>query len=238
MGSYSAYSDWYRSGNAINPSAGLLPQMQQWGKNALNQIPTQYVQNTQNFLKNNVKPSANVFAQNYMQGLGLNKTNPVTTVGKAARYGKFLGSATPYLPAIGNILEGDLVGGGASAAGVVAGTALGGPVGGIIGGMVGEPIVKGGIKIAGGLFGMDANNPLSGPDWSIPIPGGGTDNDIPISPFAKTKKNLKRAIELEKPFRERDKKAAMEQAAFMSALNAQNSMFNNQMQLLGKLYNK
>jgi len=36
--------------------------------------------------------------------------------------------------------------------------------------------------------------------------GGGTDNDIPISPFAKTKKNLKRSIELEKPFRERDKK--------------------------------
>jgi len=197
----------------------------------------QILDNTQNFLKNNVKPSAGVFAQNYMQGLGLNKTNPVTTAGKAAGFGKFLGSATPYLPAIGNVLEGDLVGGGASAAGAVIGSTFG-PLGAIAGGMVGEPIVKGGMKIAGGLFGMDANNPLSGPDWSIPIPGGGTDNDIPISPFAKTKKNLKRAIELEKPFRERDKKAAMEQAAFMSALNAQNSMFNNQMQLLGKLYNK
>ena len=198
----------------------------------------QFLDNTQNFLKNNVKPSANVFAQNYMQGLGLNKTNPVTTAGKAARFGRILGRATPYMPAVGNVLEGDPVGAVSSAAGVVGGTFLGGPVGGIIGGYLGEPIVKGGMRLAGGLMGIDPNNPLSGPDWSIPIPGGGTANDIPLSPYAQTKKNLKRAIELEKPIRERDKKAAMEDAAFRNSLIAQNAMFNNQMALLGKLYNK
>ncbi len=104
--------------------------------------------------------------------------------------------------------------------------------------MVGEPVVRGGMKIAGGLFGIDPSNPLSGPDWSIPIPGGGTANDIALTPYAKTKKNLQRAIELEKPFRERDKKAAMEDAAFRNSLAAQNMAFNTQMQLLGKLYNK
>jgi len=238
MGSYSAYSDWYRSGKSINPSAGVIPQVQRWGQNVLNQIPTQYVQNTQTFLNNNVKPG--VFLENYLgpQGLNVRAKPALTTAGKTAKYGRFLGKATPYMPAIGNILEGDPLGAASSAAGVVGGTFLGGPVGGIIGGMVGEPIVRGGMKIAGGLMGIDAKNPLSGPDWSVPILGGGTANDWALTPYAKTKKSLERAIELEKPFRERDKKAAMEQAAFLNALNSQNMMFNNQMQLLGKLYNK
>ena len=216
---------------------GVIPQLQQWGKNALNQIPTQYVQNTQTFLNNNVKPG--VFLENYLgpKGLNVQSKAALTTAGKTARFGRILGRATPYMPAIGNVLDGDPVGAGASATGALIGSTFG-PWGAIAGGMVGEPIIKGGMKLASGLMGIDPNNPLSGPDWSIPIPGGGTDNDIPISPFAKTKKNLKRAIELEKPFRERDKKAAMEQAAFMSSLNTQNAMFNNQMQLLGKLYNK
>tara|TARA_B100000131_G_C18102315_1_gene606492 strand:+ start:1013 stop:1777 length:765 start_codon:yes stop_codon:yes gene_type:complete len=219
---------------------GVIPQLKQWGKNVLNEIPTQYVQNTQTFLNNNVKPG--VFLENYLgpQGLNVRAKPALTTAGKTARFGRILGRATPYMPAIGNVLEGDPLGAASSAGGVVLGTALtaGNPIGGIIGGMVGEPVVRGGMRLAGGLMGIDPSNPLSGPDWSIPIPGGKTANDIPLTPYAKTKKSLQRAIELEKPFRDRDRKAAMEQAAFISALNTQNAMFNNQMQLLGKLYNK
>ena len=50
-------------------------------------------------------------------------------------------------------------------------------------------ILKGGINLAAGIAGMDPNDPLSGPDWRIPIPGGkdpdGRDNDIAITPYAK-----------------------------------------------------
>ncbi len=89
---------------------GLIPQVQQWGQNVLNQIPTQYVQNTQNFLKNNIKPG--VFLENYLgsEGLNIRKKPALTTAGKTARFGRILGRATPYMPAIGNILEGDPVG--------------------------------------------------------------------------------------------------------------------------------
>ena len=110
--------------------------------------------------------------------------------------GKLLGRATPYMPAIGNVLEGDLVGAGASAGGALAGAAIGSVVpvigtgaGAIIGGMLGEPVARGVGKLAGGVVGIDASNPLSGPDWSV--------GPLALTPYARTKKQVKKAIELQ-----------------------------------------
>ena len=167
-----------------------------------------------------VGPMSGRFAGGYLQGANLLPTasglsgaskffgagslpagkaliNPVTgKLGKAAMAGKLLGRATPYMPAIGNLLEGDLVGAGASAGGALAGAAIGSVVpvigpgaGAIIGGMLGEPIAKGVGKLAGGVVGIDASNPLSGPDWSV--------GPLALTPYARTKKQVKKAIELQ-----------------------------------------
>jgi len=66
------------------------------------------------------------------------------------------------------------------------GTLAGGLIGGLAGGSAGQSLTR-------GLAGIDVNNPLTGPDISIPIFGG-----IPLSQYAKTKKSLERATELEK----------------------------------------
>ena len=65
------------------------------------------------------------------------------------------------------------------------GTLAGGLIGGLAGGAAGQSLTR-------GLAGIDVNNPLTGPDISIPGLG------IPLSQYAKTKKSLERATELEK----------------------------------------
>jgi len=98
-------------------------------------------------------------------------------------------------------LGGDPIGGvgtaGGGFLGAKAGAALGAPLGpvgvlagGLIGGLAGG---SAGQSLTRGLAGIDVNNPLTGPDISIPIFGG-----IPLSQYAKTKKSLERATELEK----------------------------------------
>jgi len=73
-------------------------------------------------------------------------------------------------------------------AGVTGGLSI--PIGAVLGGLIGGGI---GQSTTRGLAGIDVNNPLTGPDISIPIFGG-----IPLSQYAKTKKSLERATELEK----------------------------------------
>ena len=63
------------------------------------------------------------------------------------------------------------------------GTLAGGLIGGALGGSAGQGLTR-------GLAGIDVNNPLTGPDISIA--------GIPLSQYAKTKKSLERATELEK----------------------------------------
>jgi len=63
------------------------------------------------------------------------------------------------------------------------GTLAGGLIGGLAGGAAGQNVTR-------GLAGIDVNNPLTGPDISIA--------GIPLSQYAKTKKSLERATELEK----------------------------------------
>ena len=70
-------------------------------------------------------------------------------------------------------------------AGVTGGLSI--PIGAVLGGLIGGGI---GQSTTRGLAGIDVNNPLTGPDFSI---GG-----IPLTQYAKTKKSLERATELEK----------------------------------------
>jgi hypothetical protein len=68
---------------------------------------------------------------------------------------------------------------------------IGGPgLGTAIGATLGEPVIKGGINLAGRAIGIDPNNPLSGPDWSL--------GPLALTPYARTKKQTKKAIELAK----------------------------------------
>ena len=161
----------------------------------------------------NMRPGASQFTAGYLQGAGLQpnasglsgfsrylgkgKIPLIDPLSKGARIGGILGRATPYMPAVGNVLEGDLVGAGLSAGGAMAGAAIGSVIpvigtgaGAKIGGMVGEPLGKGVARLAGGAVGIDPRNPLSGPDWSL--------GPIALTPYAKTKKQTKRAVELAK----------------------------------------
>ena len=61
------------------------------------------------------------------------------------------------------------------------------PIGAVLGGLIGGGI---GQSTTRGLAGIDVNNPLTGPDISLA--------GIPLSQYAKTKKSLERATELEK----------------------------------------
>ena len=63
------------------------------------------------------------------------------------------------------------------------GTLAGGLIGGLAGGTAGQSLAR-------GITGIDVNNPLTGPDISLA--------GIPLSQYAKTKKSLERATELEK----------------------------------------
>ena len=98
-------------------------------------------------------------------------------------------------------IGGDPIGGVGTAAGgyggAIAGAKLGsvlGPKGAIVGGLLGGAL---GSNVGQGLTravtGIDVNNPLTGPDISLPIGDG-----IPLTPYAKTKKSVERMTKLEK----------------------------------------
>jgi hypothetical protein len=108
----------------------------------------------------------------------------------------------PLLAGGMQFLGGDPIGGVGTAAGGFAGAALGAkagaalapvtgglsvPIGAVLGGMIGGGL---GQSTTRGLAGIDVNNPLTGPDISLA--------GIPLSQYAKTKKSLERATELEK----------------------------------------
>jgi len=94
-------------------------------------------------------------------------------------------------------LGGDPIGGIGTAGGGFAGAALGtklgmagGPPGMLAGALIGGAIGGGvGQGLTRSVTGIDVNNPLTGPDISL--------GPIPLTPYAKTKKGVKRAAELE-----------------------------------------
>ena len=107
----------------------------------------------------------------------------------------------PLLAGGMQVLGGDPIGGAGTAIGGVVGAKLGAkaglalapvtgglsvPIGAVLGGMVGGGL---GQSTTRGLAGIDVNNPLTGPDFSL--------GPIPLSQYAKTKKSVERAVELE-----------------------------------------
>ena len=110
------------------------------------------------------------------------------------------GRRIPILAGGLQALGGDPIGGLGTAGGGIAGAMLGQAlipipgvgalVGGVIGSGIGQNITRGAANLAGGVVGIDPNDPLSGPDWSL---GG-----IALTPYAKSKKRTKRGIELAK----------------------------------------
>ena len=87
-------------------------------------------------------------------------------------------------------LSGDVAGGVGTAGGGIVGGMLGaalGPVGVLAGSWLGSSI---GSKLAQGVTGLDPNNPLAGPDWNL--------GPIALTPYARTKKDLKKQLKLAK----------------------------------------
>ena len=172
--------------------------------------------------------------------LGILTNNAKTAIGASPRLAGAMalgGKALPWLPVAGNVLEGDLVGTASSVGGGLIGGALtlGNPWGIAAGAALGEPIVRGGINLAAGLAGMDPNDPLSGPDWRIPIPGGkdpdGRDNDIAITPYAKYLKRegrefdaVRRQYERLAPIREELRQADLSRQMQVAAMGQMGQM--------------
>ena len=172
--------------------------------------------------------------------LGMLGTNAKTAIGASPRLAGAMalgGKALPWLPVAGNVLEGDLVGTASSVGGGLIGGALtlGNPWGIAAGAALGEPIVRGGINLAAGIAGMDPNDPLSGPDWRIPIPGGkdpdGRDNDIAITPYAKYLKRegrefdaVRRQYERLAPIREELRQADLSRQMQVAAMGQMGQM--------------
>ena len=131
-------------------------------------------------------------------------------------------------------LSGDPIGGAGTAAGGFGGALAGakagaffGPKGAIIGGLIGGSL---GSNIGQGLTravtGIDVNNPLTGPDISLPIGDG-----IPLTPYAKTKKSVERMTKLEK-LRLKELLPIMEEAR---QKQFQRDLVTGQMQMAGQL---
>ena len=117
----------------------------------------------------------------------------------ASGVGRMVSTRLPLAQGVLQTLGGDPIGGVGTAgggflgakAGAAIGTAIapgigtlaGGLIGGLAGGAAGQSVTR-------GIAGIDVNNPLTGPDISLA--------GIPLSQYAKTKKSLERATELEK----------------------------------------
>ena len=129
-------------------------------------------------------------------------------------------------------LGGDPIGGVGTAGGGFAGAALGAKLGTAI--MPGAGTIAGGLiggALGGGLgqgltravTGIDVNNPLTGPDISL--------GPIPLTPYAKTKKGVERAAELE-ALRMKELLPIMEKARQQQF---QRDLIGPQVQMVGQL---
>ena len=128
-------------------------------------------------------------------------------------------------------LSGDPIGGAGTAAGGFGGALAGakagaflGPKGAIVGGLIGSALGSNiGQGITRSVTGIDVNNPLTGPDISL--------GPIPLTPYAKTKKGVQRAAELE-AMRYKELLPIMEKARQQQF---QRDLITGQMQMAGQL---
>ena len=128
-------------------------------------------------------------------------------------------------------LGGDPIGGVGTAGGGFDGAALGaklgmpfGPIGVAAGGLIGGAVGGGlGQGLTRTVTGIDVNNPLTGPDISL--------GPIPLTPYAKTKKGVERAAELE-ALRMKELLPIMEKARQQQF---QRDLIGTQVQMAGQL---
>ena len=177
------------------------------------------------FLTNNFKGSAAKFG--YTGSFPATAPKGLINPGAVAAGRKIVGMGARRIPLFAGGLQalgGDPIGGAGTAGGGFAGAALGfklgGPVGAIIGGFAGSGA---GQSLARGITGIDINDPLTGPDLSI---GG-----IPLTQYARTKKSVERAAELEK-LRLKELLPLMEGAR---QRQFQRDLVSGQMQMAGSL---
>ena len=141
----------------------------------------------------------------------------------------------PLLAGGMQVVGGDPIGGAGTAIGGVVGAKLGAkaglalapvtgglsvPIGAVLGGMIGGGL---GQSTTRGLAGIDVNNPLTGPDFSL--------GPIPLSQYAKTKKSVERAAELE-ALRMKELLPIMEKARQQQF---QRDLIGTQVQMAGQL---
>ena len=141
----------------------------------------------------------------------------------------------PLLAGGMQVVGGDPIGGAGTAIGGVVGAKLGAkaglalapvtgglsvPIGAVLGGMIGGGL---GQSTTRGLAGIDVNNPLTGPDFSL--------GPIPLSQYAKTKKSVERAAELE-ALRMKELLPIMERARQQQF---QRDLIGTQVQMAGQL---
>ena len=128
-------------------------------------------------------------------------------------------------------LSGDPIGGSGKALGGFTGAMAGakalsflGPKGMIVGGLIGGGLGgEAGQGLTRAITGIDVNNPLTGPDISL--------GPIPLTPYAKTKKGVERAAELE-ALRMKELLPIMEKARQQQF---QRDLIGSQMQMAGQL---
>ena len=141
----------------------------------------------------------------------------------------------PLLAGGMQVVGGDPIGGAGTAIGGVVGAKLGAkaglalapvtgglsvPIGAVLGGMIGGGL---GQSTTRGLAGIDVNNTLTGPDFSL--------GPIPLSQYAKTKKSVERAAELE-ALRMKELLPIMEKARQQQF---QRDLIGTQVQMAGQL---
>ena len=157
------------------------------------------------------------------------------TLAKGAQGVAMMGTRRlPLLAGGMQALSGDPIGGVGTAAGgfggAIAGAKAGaffGPKGAIIGGLIGGTLGSNvGQGLTRSITGIDVNNPLTGPDISLPIGDG-----IPLTPYAKTKKSVERMTKLEK-LRLKELLPIMEEAR---QKQFQRDLVTGQMQMAGQL---
>ena len=164
---------------------------------------------------------------------GMSETTRKTVLPKA--FSKVAAVGTRRLPLAGGLIQaigGDPIGGVGTAGGGFAGAALGAKLGtaimpgagtiagGLIGGALGGSLGQG---LTRAVTGIDVNNPLTGPD--IRLAG------IPLTPYAKTKKGVERAAELE-ALRMKELLPIMEKARQQQF---QRDLIGTQVQMAGQL---
>ena len=154
------------------------------------------------------------------------------TLAKGAQGVAMMGTRRfPLLAGGMQALGGDPIGGMGKAAGGYAGAIAGakalsflGPKGMIVGGLIGGGLGgEAGQGLTRAITGIDVNNPLTGPDISL--------GPIPLTPYAKTKKTVERAAELEK-LRLKELLPIMEEAR---QKQFQRDLVTGQMQMAGQL---